>query len=245
MKLRNIAASTRHLPAGRAAVAAGNVLACSGLVGFIACADGGITNPVAAPARAAAVASAPGAQPHAAVVTATTGPSSGDTTVQTFTYTPATGTTVNFRGGAKVVLPAASICDPRSSGYGATTWNKSCSVATSPITFTVHSWASSTGNPQATVSPDVRFAPGKIAELYLPAPTNDPTAKPVIQWCSATMTNCVDEGLTDPTLTTQYDSKPQIAHRRIKHFSGYNIGWGRGSGGSGSAASSNAQQNGQ
>ncbi len=186
MILRDIAASMRHLRAGRAAVAA----------------------------------SAAGVQPHAAAPT--------DTMVQSFTYVPATGTTVNFRGGSKVILPAMAICEPKSAGYGAGTWERACSVATNPITFTVRAWATSAGNTQVTVSPDVRFVPGKIASVYLPATNGSPTTLPVIQWCTATMTQCVDEGASDPSMVTLFDAKTKLAYRRIKHFSGYNVGVGRG-----------------
>ncbi|GJG88283.1 hypothetical protein tb265_34640 [Gemmatimonadetes bacterium T265] len=218
MTLRNIAATVRRVRDGHAAVALGNVLACSGLLGFIACSQGGVTEP--APARTARV--APTAAPRADVVAY-----SGDTLIQTFTYNPATGTSINFANRAQVNIPAAAVCDPRTSGYGKTTWDAKCTPLTTSMSFTVRAWTNSSGNSSAVVSPDVRFVPGKVASLFIAAPSSSPTAKPVIQWCTSAITGCVDEGATDATLTTQYAQAQGVAYRRIKHFSGYNVSWGR------------------
>ncbi|HEY0778893.1 MAG TPA: hypothetical protein VGD56_13065 [Gemmatirosa sp.] len=213
----------QHVRASRAAVAVGNVLACSGLVGFIACSDTGVTEPVAsAPAHAAAIPSPATVGFHPDIVAY-----SGDTLVQTFVYNPATGASVNFANRAQITVPAGAVCDPKSSGYGPSSWDKKCTPLTTPVSFTVRAWKSG-GNAQAVVSPDVRFVPGKVAQLYMAAPSNDTTAKPVIQWCTSAMTGCVNEGTTDPALATQYAPAYSVAYRRIKHFSGYNIGWSRG-----------------
>lgn len=217
MTLRNIAASMRHPRAARLAVAAGNVLASSALIGFIACSDNGVTEPAAPTAVAAArrnVEYAP----------------SGSNWTKDFTYVPSEGTTIYFSSGGKVVLPAYSVCTT-GSGYGATLWNSSCTAATSSMTFHVVASTSASGSPQFTVSPDVRFVPGKIAQLYLPSASTTP----VIQWCTAQMINCVDEGASDKAMVTYYDASTHLAHRQIKHFSGYLVSYGKSGGTSASA----------
>ena len=225
MQLRNIAVTVRHVRASRAAITIGNVVACAGLVAFIGCSDSGLTEPVAAtPAQAVALPSPAAAHFHADVIAY-----KGDTLVQTFVYDPANGASVNFANRAYVTVPAGAICDPKSSGYGQSTWNTACAPLKTPMTFTVHAWMSGSGNEQAVVSPDVRFVPGKVASIYMAAMTSDTTARPIIQWCTAAMTGCVNEGAKDPTLTTQFQASSNVAYRRIKHFSGYNIGWSRGS----------------
>ncbi len=227
MTLRNTAAFMRHLRANRAAVAAGNVLACAGLIGFIACSDTGLTEPVpASPVHEVLSPSAAGIKLHASAT-------GMDTLVRTFVYDPATGVKVNFAGRAVITVPAAAVCDPKSSGYGTTTWDNTCVPLRTPVVFTLRGWANPAGDLHAIVTPDVRFVPGKVATFYIAAPVADPTAKPVIQWCTSAMSHCVDEGKTDPTLATSYAPDQGVAYRRIKHFSGYNVGWGKSGGNAG------------
>lgn len=231
MKLRNIAASVRHLRAGRVAVAAGNVLACSGLVGFIACSDNGVTEPTAhkaesAARRSAAVAPANWWAPPPAVIR-------GDTTINTFTIDPMQGGTPAFGplNGSRIVIPAAAICDPATSGYGPTYWAKPCTVAKTTITFTVKSWTGRDGGPKVVFSPDVRFVPTQTILLNVSNAGATAVGTPGMQWCTSLITQCVDESLTDPTAKAAFDPFSYSVWRRVKHLSGYNITWGR-SGGS-------------
>ena len=216
MTLRNIAALMRHPRAPRIAVVAGNVLACSTLVGFVACSDSGLTGPAAPRSTAAVRANVEYAPP-------------GTGWTKDFTYVPSEGTTVYLSGGGKIVLPAYSICTTNS-GYGAALWNSSCTAATSPMTFHVVTSLTSAGSPQFTVTPDVRFVPGKVAQLYIPAPSGSATNAPVIMWCPTGAAQCVNEGVSDPTLVTSFSAATQLAERRIKHFSGYNVSYGKSGG---------------
>lgn len=229
MKLRNIAATMRHLRAGRVAVAAGNVLACSGLIGFIACADQGPTEPgrpaaVAVSSRVSATVVPNWWAPPPAVI-------KGDTVINVFTMDPAQGATPTFGNGGRLVIPANAICDPLTSGYGPKSWAKSCALAKTYLTFTVRSWKAEDGSPRVTFLPDVRFAPSQTVLLYLGTGSSTSTSgKPVIQWCTSLMTQCVNESLTDPSLATTFDPFAYSVWRRVKHLSGYNTVYGRVSG---------------
>lgn len=227
MKLRNTAASTRRSRAGRVAVAAANVLACSGLVGFIACADGGITAPAAPKAAVAARPAMSGAPanwwaPPPAVTR-------GDTTINTFTIDPAGGGSPSFGklNKSRIVIPAGAICDPSTSGYGASYWAKPCKTATTNITFTVRSWTGRDGMPKVAFSPDVRFVPTQTVLLYISTGATTTGPSPVVQWCTSNMTGCVNEATTDPTLTATFDPFSYSVWRRVKHLSGYNITVGK------------------
>lgn len=240
MKLRNIAAPVRHVRASRAAVAVGTVLACSGLVGFIACSDGAVTEPVARTAAPqSAISPAVAVAPAAPVAPTTTVAAAdwwnprppttvGDTMVYVLTIDPRQGGTPSFGSAARIVIPANAICDPATSGYGAPTWAKNCKVAPTNVTFTIRSWIGKDGTPKVTFSPDVRFVPSQTVMLYLgagTAPTS--TATPVIQWCTSQMTQCVNESATNATLATAFNPFAHSAWRRVLHLSGYNISWGK------------------
>lgn len=230
MPLRNIAASMRHLRAGRAAVAAGNVLACAGLIGFIACSDGGVTEPAAPKVAAVSHPSADVAPnwwyPPAPIV-------QGDTTINTFTIDPHAGGAPYFgpNNRHQIVIPGNAICDPLTSGYGPTYWSKTCTPATRYITFVVKSWKGVNGSPKLAFSPDVRFAPSQTVLLKINTTTTSTTTSssgaPVIYWCTSVMVGCVNEGTTDSSLGTSFDPFATTAWRRVKHLSGYNVAWGR------------------
>ena len=230
MILRNIAATMQHLRANRAAVAAGNLLACAGLVGFIACSDSGITEPTTG--RRADVAAPPSAAVNAATANWWNPPAPivrGDTTINTFKLDAASGGTPSFGSGnrSRIVIPAGAICDLATSGYGPASWATPCKPATGIIAFTVKSWVGTDGGPKVTFSPDLRFAPTQTVLLNISNVGATSVGTPTIQWCTALMTQCVDEGRTDPTLATGFDPFAYSVWRRVKHLSGYNVGWGK------------------
>ncbi len=216
----------RHVSAGRAAVAAGNVLACSGLLGFIACSDDQFTSPsvpkpAATLAPSASVAAADWWAPPPSVTI-------GDTTVSTFTIDPTQGGSPSFgrANASRMVIPALAICDPRTSGYGPASWDAPCPAAQTSITFVVRTWIGQDGTPKAVFLPDVRFSPSKRVMLHLSAMGTPARTAPAMQWCTSQMTNCVDEAASDPTAAATFDPSTYSVWRRVKHLSGYNVTWG-------------------
>lgn len=239
MTLRNIAASLRHPRTRRSAVTAGNVLACSTLVGFVACSDGGVTEP-AAPRTAAATThlhadvftsgwnvSTPANwwSPPAAVV-------KSDTTINTFTIDAHAGGAPYFGANKvhQIVIPADAICN-QNAGYGSSYWNQGCTPATGNITFVVRSWSAKDGSPRVAFSPDLRFVPSQTVLLKLSSSATSTTStssgSPVIQWCTSYMTGCVNEASWDSSLGTSFDPFAKTVWRRVKHLSGYNVAWGK------------------
>src|SRR5437868_4642731 len=84
--------------------------------------------------------------------------------------TPVTSFTVPQTGGAAWALVAGqhrlifgdgvgSICDPATSSYGPTEWDKPCTPATRPITITAKVWRTALGRVQVDFSPALRFVP--------------------------------------------------------------------------------------
>jgi hypothetical protein len=185
------------------------------LVLTAACADTAPTAP-AAPAESRLAPAAPAR-------------SSGTTPkVETFVY-DGRAQTQSFGSGHSVRFDANSVCDPQTSAYGPGTWDLPCTPASGPITFTVTSWQGTDGHTKVSFSPDVRFVPGTTQILYLNDEIPGLAKKVTVVWCSPLVLNqCVDESLTDPTLSA-WISGGHVA-RRIKHFSGYNVVFGRADG---------------
>ena len=146
----------------------------------------------------------------------------GDTTVSVFDYSPLANYDLSFGGGHRLTVPAGSVCDPETSGYGPSLWDAPCVPLLRPITFTVRSWRDVDGHPHITVSPDVRFLPTSIVTLRL----KDAAAaagQSTIVWCPTGALTCVDESIGDVTMTTKSNPNNGFVYRRLKHFSGYNV----------------------
>lgn len=147
-------------------------------------------------------------------------------------------------GRHAIYFPKNSICDPATSTYGVTEWDAPCDAITRPIRIRVvlveqadRSWLD--------FSPALRFVPSNRPDewVYLFMATdkdwkrgkNDKRdfepehkakqneSRPPILWSPAIGIPGIDESLTDPTQTTQWSSQFNGVHRRIKHFSGYNV----------------------
>ena len=146
----------------------------------------------------------------------------GDTSRVSFSYGPNTSVTVRV-GAHKVVFPTNAVCDPATSGYGPTYWDKSCQALTKYITFQAKAWTDAAGRPQIRFSPDVRFVPAKTVTLYLydKVAAQDPAFR--FGWCPSTGTGCVDESKTDASLIPKRDATGGYLYGRIKHFSGYTV----------------------
>jgi hypothetical protein len=181
------------------------VAAAAGLA-LAACADAPLTAPLApsdAPAYSAAAAP--------------------DTSYSTFQYDPATNFELPFGAGHKLFVPAGSVCDPATSGYGPSFWDAPCSATRAPITFQVKSWRDAAGHPRMVVLPDVRFVPGSTVTLRFRDDAAAGQQRGAIVWCPTGAASCVDEAASDPTLTTRYNPNSGWVYRRLKHFSGYNV----------------------
>jgi hypothetical protein len=145
----------------------------------------------------------------------------------TFTIRPYDDNVVLI-GPHALVIPANSVCNPLTSGYGIGTWNLPCSTITSSVTVTATA-SIVNGHPLVEFDTHLRFKPvtayGKgVVMLYLFDPLAAQTSK--IDWCAVSSTVCVDEStplLGSPELKTWYDFKSFWVYRKIQHFSGYNV----------------------
>jgi hypothetical protein len=148
------------------------------------------------------------------------GNAGGDTVASEFVVYPNVSFTYQLGQGHQVTIPAYTICDPSRSGYGSSVWDAPCTVLRWPIKVTARSFHDPKGHPVVVFAPDLRFEPTKTVTLYMrdTAAASDPAAK--IYYC-AVGASCVDESLSDPSLTTEVNPHNQFVYRRIKHFSSY------------------------
>lgn len=132
-----------------------------------------------------------------------------------------------YLGPNKLVIPAYSICNIGTSGYGPSTWNNACTPRTQSVTITVKITNSQTDHPRVDFFPAMRFSPTKNVQLfmYVPQVNQSDARKWVMQYCDNSG-KCIDESKTDRDLTTYVDRNANMLFRRIKHFSGY-LGTGR------------------
>jgi hypothetical protein len=124
--------------------------------------------------------------------------------------------------GHRITIPANSICNPLTSGYGPSTWNLPCATATAPILFTIASTTDANGHPRITVLPDVRFSPSKTVTASFVDAVAAAKFNSFIAYCP-TLGGCVDESPTDASLKTVTDPTTGRVSRRLKHFSGYTV----------------------
>jgi hypothetical protein len=119
-------------------------------------------------------------------------------------------------------IPAHSVCDLDSSGYGADYWDKACTPERQPVTMTVVIKNSETDHPQVDFFPAMRFSPDKNVQLFIYAPNVSETdAKNWWMFYCNDFGTCMDESLTDLSLRTYIDYNAKMVSRRVKHFSGY------------------------
>jgi hypothetical protein len=198
----------------RAAALAALAALAAALLG--ACADAPTTPAAHAAPRAALLPATTPAQPATVVGTV------GDTTVHQFTYQPAAALTARI-AAHEVRFPAGAVCDPRTSSYGAGTWDAPCTPLATGLTFTVRTWTDADGHPRIRFSPDVRFVPSATVTLVLydKAAALDKRFQTV--WCPTNAASCVNEAVADPSVATQRDPGTFYLYGRIKHFSGYNV----------------------
>jgi len=142
-----------------------------------------------------------------------------------FRYTPGNGASKRV-GDHMVVMPAGSVCDPATSGYGPTVWDTPCTAVNHSVIITATTYADADGHPYITFSPDLRFVPTKEVYLYLKDGKRNAASELTIGWCPSGATSssqCVDESVNDPSVATQRVGRSPILSRRMKHMSGYLI----------------------
>jgi hypothetical protein len=155
-------------------------------------------------------------------------------TLATLTIDPNVSRTYAF-GQNWIYFPARAICDPATSGYGPTLWDTPCTPLNKPITVTVH-WSSRGGHAFAEFSPELRFVPADarsvfrwvILSLHDRRRIQDVDQYNILYQSSTE--GWVDESLTDATLRAWIDPLRNSVVRRVKHFSGYLVSGGYGSG---------------
>jgi hypothetical protein len=119
-------------------------------------------------------------------------------------------------------IPAYSVCNLLTSGYGADYWNRSCSPQQLPVALTVVIKNSQSQHPEIQFFPAMRFNPNKSVQLFIYAPrvSRDDAKNWLMLYC-ADRGGCVDESASDKELTTFIDYNHNVLFRRVKHFSGY------------------------
>ena len=132
-----------------------------------------------------------------------------------------------------VYFPANSICDPATSSYGVTEWDKTCRTITKPIK--IHATLDTLNSSWIVFKPDLRFRPtsdqNRWVYLFMYTPTlegryENPTLvrdRWKINWLPGAGLPAVDESLKDGTLKTRQYKNTGYVYRRVKHFSGYQI----------------------
>jgi hypothetical protein len=155
---------------------------------------------------------------------------------------PARATYYNLGAGNSISFPAGSLCDPSKSTYGVGEWDKSCTLATAPLTVNAIAWLDGSNHPHIDFNPSVRFVPSSDPANWVTISFTDYYASwmssSAIGYCRTVTSTCVDESKLDPTMATVRDPITGVLKRRIKHFSGYNVFSGRdGDDGSGSSMS--------
>ena len=121
-------------------------------------------------------------------------------------------------------LPANSVCNLLTSGYGAAYWDRSCTPETQRVTLTVIIKNAASANPSIDFYPAMRFNPAKTVQLFMYAPNvNKSDAKNWLMYYCPDVGSCVNESTTDSSLVTYIDYTNNVLFRRVKHFSGYTV----------------------
>lgn len=152
--------------------------------------------------------------------------SQNDTLRFSFTVLPQYTTSASLGQGNWIVFPPSSICDPTTSGYGPDYWDQACQPKTDSTVISVQAWLDANGHPNLDFSPAVRFVPNDSQSVLIRMADQTADTSLKILYCHTFGdTTCVDEAATDSSLMTQRDASGGY-YRRIRHFSGYNVGAG-------------------
>ena len=182
------------------------VIALAALAAIGACGD----NNAAAPVAQAPVAKAPANFSQV-----------GDPVV--FRVDNAVGATQAVNGQV-ISIPAGAICDLETSGYGSTFWDQSCDPLVGSVVITATTFTGPDGEPYVDFQPAMRFSPDKQVMLFMREGASDGTKMTAVRYCNAVL-YCVDESLADASLVPFRVGDTRIIGRRVKHFSGYVVGY--------------------
>jgi hypothetical protein len=141
------------------------------------------------------------------------------------------GDVVEFRvdnsvGATKIIgshvlsMPAGSICDLETSGYGSTEWDQPCAPLQGSVVITATVMYNDDNQPYVDFQPAMRFAPDKEVVLFLVQGYNSAKTELLIEYCT-NLGSCYDESDTDPSLKPFRVGSTPVLGRRLKHFSGY------------------------
>lgn len=215
------------------------VCAVAGFALLAACSDAAAPDAPTTPTLARPALAAPPAMPanvrNAVYVTAVA--TTKDSVVVDFVVTPTGGWFVV--GYNAVYFPPNSICEPTTSGYGPDAWDRACAPATRPIAVRGRAGTSMNNRGWIHFDTDLRFVPSSdpaswvriymwTSEVQRSRPADAATREQAyeILWVPQPGARPVDESLTDSTLATQVLWGTGIVTRRVKHFSGYQVGNG-------------------
>lgn len=215
------------------------LLAVAGLLLLAACSSDDAVAP-ATPTLAARPTLAAPPMPPAAVNPAVyvTGVAyTADSVFVNFTVTPSGGWFLV--GYNAVYFPANAICEPTTSGYGVDTWDRPCTPATRNIQIKARAGRGLNDRGWVQFDTDLRFVPtadpARWVRIYMwsaevdrpkPADWQWQESKFKIFWIPEGTRTLVDEAVADPTLQTQVLWGTGLVTRRLKHFSGYQVGNG-------------------
>jgi hypothetical protein len=184
------------------------------------CSDA-VVAPAAAPSASTSMLQAPVGHPSLSL----SGEGKENTSAD-FTVSPWGG--VYRIGRHAVVFPAHSVCDPSTSGYGATLWDAPCSPSTRGVA--VHAVVrKQAGVTWVDFSPELRFVPSNNPSRWVWLFLHTPQAKNArgdlsrfnIAYAESIGGVMVNDAAADPTLRTYVDPFSGTMFRRVKHFSGY------------------------
>ncbi|HEY0994720.1 MAG TPA: hypothetical protein VGD77_01895 [Gemmatimonadaceae bacterium] len=139
----------------------------------------------------------------------------------TFDIVPGQATLVSVDGNL-VYVPADALC-AAGSGYGRQYFDQPCARETQRQSFAMIIGMDLNGNPMVSFNRDVRFSPDRAAYVILKVGSTANRGAP-IKWWDAAQLKWVDEGSYDSQQKTYWSSN--LVWRRLKHFSGYNVGQG-------------------
>ena len=213
------------------------LFAVAGLVLLAACSDS--TAPSATPIQTRPSLAAPAEMPEhvrSAIIVRNVS-RTNDSVIVDFDVTPSGGWFVV--GYNAVYFPPNAICDPATSGYGPSVWDRPCQPATRRVAIRARAGTGRNLRGWIHFEQDLRFVPSsdpsRWVQIYMwtpdvqrsrPANATELERAWNILWVPGPKERGIDESLQDPTLATQVLWGTGIVTRRVKHFSGYQVGNG-------------------
>jgi hypothetical protein len=128
-------------------------------------------------------------------------------------------------------IPANSVCNLLTSGYGPAFWNRPCSPQRLPVVLKITIKDANSDKPQVDFQPAMRFNPQNQVQLffYVPKASKKDAKAWTILYCANGNNSgqggdkCINEAESDTDLQTYVDRSANVLFRRIKHFSAYRV----------------------